>query len=123
MLAQGLRTVIYGVPDLTKAKAWYSVAFSVLPYFDESFYVGFNIGGYELGLVPAEEAEVKGSRSVMAYWGVNNAEAAYKSLIEKGAQEHEAVHHVGGEIYVGSIYDPFGNIIGIIENPHFQTKL
>jgi len=121
MLAQGLRTVIYEVPDLTKAKAWYSVAFEVLPYFDESYYVGFTIDGYELGLVPGEEAEVKASRSVMAYWGVTNADAAFKNLIEKGAQEHEAVHQVGGEIYVGSVYDPFGNIIGIIENPHFQA--
>lgn len=123
MLAQGLRTVIYQVPDLTKAKAWYSVAFEVFPYFDEPFYAGFSIGGYELGLVPAEEEEVKADRSVMAYWGVTNADAAFKSLIEKGALEHEAVHHVGGEIYVASVYDPFGNIIGIIENPHFQTKL
>ena len=48
----GLRTVIYHAPDLAKAKAWYAAAFNVAPYFDEPFYVGFNIGGYELGLNP-----------------------------------------------------------------------
>ena len=48
----GLRTVIYHAPDLAKAKAWYAAAFNVAPYFDEPFYVGFNVGGYELGLNP-----------------------------------------------------------------------
>jgi len=120
MLAQGLRTIIYKVPDLVKAKAWYSVAFNVLPYFDEPFYVGFNIGGYELGLDP-DLTDVKAGNNVITYWGVNYADAAFKSLIEKGAREHEAVHEVGEGIYVGSVHDPFGNIIGIIENPHFRA--
>src|SRR5439155_548803 len=48
----GLRTVIYHVPDLERATAWYSSVFGVQPYFDEPFYVGFNVGGYELGLDP-----------------------------------------------------------------------
>jgi catechol 2,3-dioxygenase-like lactoylglutathione lyase family enzyme len=48
----GLRTVIYHAPDLAKAKAWYSTAFGAAPYFDEPFYVGFEIGGFELGLNP-----------------------------------------------------------------------
>ena len=47
---QGLRTVIYHAPDLAAAKAWYAAAFGVKPYFDEPFYVGFEIGGFELGL-------------------------------------------------------------------------
>jgi len=120
MLTQGLRTVIYKVPDLAKAKAWYSVAFNVLPYFDEAYYVGFNLGGYELGLDP-DTTDVKTGNNVITYWGVDYADAAFKSLIEKGAREHEAVHEVGGGIFVGSVFDPFENIIGIIENPHFQT--
>lgn len=48
----GLRTAIYHVPDLARAKAWYAEAFGVAPYFDEPFYVGFSVGGYELGLDP-----------------------------------------------------------------------
>jgi catechol 2,3-dioxygenase-like lactoylglutathione lyase family enzyme len=58
---QGLRTVIYRVPDLTRAKAWYSEAFGIQPYFDEPFYVGFNIGGYELGLDPNASAVTVGN--------------------------------------------------------------
>ena len=53
---QGLRTVIYGVPDPLSAKEWYSKAFGTEPYFDEPFYIGFNIGGFELGLAHIEVA-------------------------------------------------------------------
>jgi len=74
-MVQGLGTVIYKVADLNRAKARYSSAFRQTPYFDQPFYVGFNIGGYELGLDPNQ--------------GV-------------------------------TVADPFGNLIGLIENPHFK---
>jgi predicted enzyme related to lactoylglutathione lyase len=121
MFSQGLRTVIYRVPDLARAKAWYSAAFGVLPYFDEPFYVGFNIGGYELGLQPDRSGVVVGT-NVEAYWGVDNADQAYQDLLEKGAREHSPVTAVGGGIRVATLADPFGNIIGLIENPHFQVQ-
>jgi predicted enzyme related to lactoylglutathione lyase len=116
---QGLRTVIYHVPDLARAKAWYSVAFGVLPYFDAPFYVGFNIGGFELGLDPDMSGVEVGS-NVEAYWGVANVEAAFQDLIHKGARQHSPVREVGGGIRVAALRDPFGNVIGLIENPHFQ---
>jgi len=121
MLFQGLRTVIYHVPDLAKAKAWYSVALGILPYFDEPFYVGFNVGGFELGLDP-DMNKVSFGTNLEAYWGVRHIEEAYKSLMEKGAKEHTAVREVGGGIYVATMLDPFGNIFGIIENPHFPEE-
>jgi predicted enzyme related to lactoylglutathione lyase len=118
---QGLRTIIYHVPDLAKAKAWYSVALGILPYFDEPFYVGFNVGGYELGLDP-DMTNVTAGSNVEAYWGVNNIIETYKSLTEKGAREHSPIREVGGSIYVATLLDPFGNIFGIIENPHFKGE-
>ncbi|MDB5262112.1 MAG: hypothetical protein JWQ14_1393 [Adhaeribacter sp.] len=118
MMFQGLRTVIYHVPDLAKAKAWYCAALNILPYFDEPFYVGFNVGGFELGLDP-DMTNVSEGSNVEAYWGVDNINEAYKSLKEKGAREHQEIREVGGGIYVATLYDPFGNIFGIIENPHF----
>ena len=48
-MIQGLRTVIYKVPDLEAAKAWYSRALGIEPYFAEPYYVGFQVGGFELG--------------------------------------------------------------------------
>jgi predicted enzyme related to lactoylglutathione lyase len=116
---QGLRTVIYAVADLDKAKEWYSQVLSRQPYFAEPFYVGFNVGGFELGLDP-DTSSVKPGNNAVAYWGVPDAEAAYARLLGLGARENSPVRDVGGGILVGTVLDPFGNVIGIIENPHFK---
>ena len=115
----GLRTTIYRVSDLVKAKEWYTKAFQVEPYFDEVFYVGFNIGGYELGLQPEE---VSKGENVVAFWGVSDIDAEYKRFVELGAQEVEKPTNVGGEIMVATIKDPWSNIIGLIYNPEFKIK-
>ena len=117
----GLRTVVYKVDDLQKAKEWYAELFQVEQYFDEPFYVGFNIGGYELGLLPNEHNSPAGE-TVVAYWGVDNIEEKMEYCLEKGGVEHEKISDVGGGIKVAGIKDPWGNIIGIIENPLFTLK-
>ena len=116
----GLRTVIYHVSDLDRAKAWYSSVLGVEPYFDQPFYVGFNVAGYELGLDPDPQSGSPGPGGTLAYWGVADADAAYARLLALGAREHRGVQDVGGGIRVGTVEDPFGNLFGIIENPHFQ---
>jgi predicted enzyme related to lactoylglutathione lyase len=116
----GLRTVIYKVGDLERAKKWYTAAFSVPPYFDEPFYVGFSIGGYELGLDPDVSEGARGKCGSLAYWGVQNLDSALKHFEAQGAQLKSAAQDVGGGIRVASVSDPFGNVIGLIENPHFQ---
>lgn len=116
---QGLRTAIYRVNDLEKAKKWYTDILGFTPYFDEPFYVGFEVCGYELGLIPEEGKSGKGE-NILVYWGVENAYESYKMLLEKGATEHEAPHEVGGGIIVATVNDPWNNIFGIIYNPHFK---
>jgi predicted enzyme related to lactoylglutathione lyase len=116
----GLRTVIYHVPDLPRAKAWYSVAFGIEPYFDEPFYVGFNVGGFELGLDLDVSGRTAGEGGSTAYWGVANLEAALPSFVRDGGTLHGKPQEVGEGIRVASIADPFGNIVGLIENPHFR---
>ena len=115
---QGLRTVIYHVSDLDRAKAWYSSVLGIEPYFDQPFYVGFNVGGYELGLDP--NMSTSGAGGVGAYWGVSDCEAAVNRLLELGASAHSPVQDVGEGIRVATVNDPFGNLIGVIENPHFS---
>jgi predicted enzyme related to lactoylglutathione lyase len=107
------------VNDLEKAKEWYSAVLSISPYFDAPFYVGFNVGGYELGLDPDASGVTLGSNAV-AYWGVPDIEMAYQRLLALGALSHSPVQEVGGGVQVAQVRDPFGNVIGIIENPHFQ---
>ena len=115
----GLRTAIYHVDDLPKAKAWYAQVLGIEPYFDEPFYVGFNVGGYELGLNP-DTSRITTGGSTFAYWGVEDVRAEYHRLLELGAKQHEDVQDVGGDILVATVTDPWGNIFGIIENPHFS---
>jgi len=115
----GLRTAIYHAPDLAKAKAWYSKILGIEPYFDQPFYVGFNIGGYELGLDPDPSAAA-GPGGVAVYWGVADANAALKHLLSLGATQRTNVQEVGEGIRVATILDPFGNVFGIIENPQFK---
>jgi predicted enzyme related to lactoylglutathione lyase len=116
----GLRTVIYYVDDISEAKDWYSFVLGFAPYFDEPFYVGFNVGGFELGLHPGDATAAGKGAGVVAYWGVDNAEAAVQRLVSLGANRHEDVQDVGGDIKVATVKDPFGNIFGIIENPNFK---
>lgn len=111
----GLRTVIYPAEDLGRAKAWYSSLLGIEPYFDQPFYVGFNVGGYELGLDP--EVHDVGPRT---YWGVDDADEALRELLEHGAQPHAEVTDVGDGIRVATVLDPEGHVFGIIENPHFE---
>ena len=116
----GLRTAIYHVKDLAKAKAWYSKAFEVSPYFDQPFYVGFNIGGYELGLNPDVKKIGPGVGGAVPYWGVEDIEKSFQHFIACGASGESAVQEVGEGIKVATVADPFGNLIGLIENPHFK---
>lgn len=115
----GLRTLIYKVPDLAKAKQWYTKVLAIKPYFDEVFYVGFNVGGYELGLVPDESNT--GQIEATTYWGVDNVQKVFKDLVASGAASYEEPHDVGGDIVVATVKDPWGNPFGIIYNPHFKA--
>ena len=90
-------------------------------YFDEPFYVGFQIGGFELGL-DTDVSGVNVGNSAVAYWGVANIAAAYRSLIDQGAESRQPVRDVGGDIKVAEVADPFGNVIGLIQNPHFSIE-
>ena len=113
----GLRTAIYPVNDIAAAKAWYTQVLGSSPYFDEPFYVGFNVGGFELGLIPDGQPGISGPQPL---WGVPDAPMAFARLIELGATPLDEVTEVGGGIKVGAVTDPFGNRFGIIENPHFD---
>ena len=91
------------------------------PYFAEPFYVGFNVGGFELGLDPGASDLSQGAGPV-TYWAVENVDAALARLLELGASAHRPVQDVGGGIRLASVLDPFGNVVGVIENPHFKLE-
>ncbi len=118
----GLRTVIYRVPDLQEAKKWYSDVFGKGPYFDESFYIGFEIGGYELGLYPDDTPPEEKTDNIETYWGVTDIKSEHQRFLDKGASEHTGIQNVGGELLVSTLRDPWGNVIGLIYNPYFKLS-
>lgn len=109
-----LRTVIYHATDLAAAKDWYIRATGIQPYFDEPFYVGFDIDGFELGLDPDPKYFSSGNHTV-TYWAVDDVQKAIDKLKNIGGKPVQPRTNVGGTIHVGIVEDPFGNHIGLIE--------
>ena len=114
----GLRTVIHPVRDLDADKRWWAALLGFGPYFDQPFYVGFEVAGYELGLLP-QGADGKPAGPI-TYWGVADADAALAHLLAAGAELDGPVTDVGDGIRTASVVEPGGSIFGIIENPHFH---
>ncbi len=113
---QGLRTIVYPVLDLQRARSWWSDFLGFAPYFDEPFYVGFNVGGYELGLVP-DGNPPSGSTT---YWAVDDVGSAIAHAQSLGAEVREAAHDVGDGIVLGSITTSDAHVVGFVFNPHFE---
>lgn len=113
----GLRTAIYPVNNLAEAKRWYTQALDIAPYFDQPFYVGFAVGGFELGLISDGACSTAGPQPL---WGVVSAADAVTQLLAIGATPLEAVTEVGAGIKVAAVIDPFGHRLGVIENASFD---
>ncbi len=116
-----MRTFVVHVrqDQLDAAKEWYTQFAGVAPYFDQPFYVGCDVGGFELGITPDGDPGPGGS---VAYWGTTDIVAEVERASTLGANIAEAVHDVGEQIQVATIADPFGNLVGIIQNPHFNPR-
>jgi predicted enzyme related to lactoylglutathione lyase len=114
---QGLRTVIHPVADLDAAKAWWTALLGFGPYFDQPFYVGFEVAGYELGLLPDADPD----DGALTYWGVDDCAAAMDAAIALGATVHTAATEVGEGIVTGTVTTPQGSVVGFIVNPHFRA--
>ncbi|MEI8127425.1 MAG: VOC family protein [Actinomycetota bacterium] len=112
----GLRTVIYPTEDLLASKQWWQEFLGLAPYFDEEFYVGFSIDGYELGLLPNGEV----GDGAYTYWGVTDVMAAVDAAIEQGCAIHADVADVGAGIITALVMLPDESIVGFIYNPHFD---
>jgi|SRR5882724_1635470 len=109
---QGIRTVIYPVKDMARAKALFSKLLGVAPYADTAYYVGFRVGDQEIGLDP------KGHKAGMtAYYHVDDIKKSLQLLLDTGAQVEQEVKDVGGGKLIASVRDGDGNIIGLIHSP------
>jgi predicted enzyme related to lactoylglutathione lyase len=109
---QGIRTVIYPVKDIARAKTLYSKLLGKEPYADEAYYVGFRVGDQEIGLDPNGHKQ-----GMTAYYHVNDIKKSLRLLLDAGAQAQQEVKDVGGGKLIASVKDADNNIIGLIQSP------
>lgn len=112
-MLQKLRTICYHVNDIDAAKKWYTALTGIEPYFDQPFYVGFEINGCELGLDP-DMTGIKEGNHTVCYWSVEDIHAAVEKAVSLNAAIITPVTNVGGTIETAVVADPFGNHIGFI---------
>ncbi|GAA3263188.1 VOC family protein [Nonomuraea helvata] len=111
---QGIKTVLHPVSDVAKAKAVYAALLGVQPQADEPYYVGFEVEGQHIGLVPGGGAQ--GMTSPVAYWHVPDIEAKLAEVTAAGATVKEPVRDVGGGRLVATVLDPDGNVLGLLQD-------
>lgn len=149
-MLRGLTTVVYPTPDLAAAKRWYTEVLGIEPYFDRTAYVEFRTGDYEheLGLLDTSfagelaadataadttlapdaaaatpEAPAPAPPGVIVYWHVDDVPAALDRLVALGATLHHPPRDFGEGFVGAAVLDPFGNVLGIMRNPHYLDVL
>ena len=114
----GLRTIIYPTRDLAQDKVWWEDILGKEPYFDKEFYVGFDAGGYELGIDPKAEL----SDGPITYWGIEDVDEAVEHFMKNDCELYSEPRDTGNGITVAivqKLYDQ--QLIGLIYNPHFKV--
>jgi predicted enzyme related to lactoylglutathione lyase len=112
---EGIKTVLHPVSDLAAAKAVYTALLGVSPQADSAYYVGYEVAGQQIGLVPGAGAQ--GMTSPVAFWHVSDIEAKLAEVTAAGATVQEAPHDVGAGRLVATFTDPDGNVLGLIQDP------
>ncbi|MEK3721253.1 VOC family protein [Paenibacillus sp. FSL H8-0034] len=125
---RGLSTISFWAADLAPAKKWYTELLGIEPYFERPGYAEFRIGDYqhELGLIDSRYAPggmATGPAGAVVYWHVDDISAVLEKLLSMGAKEYEALTERGEGFITASVVDPFGNILGIMCNPHYLAVL
>jgi predicted enzyme related to lactoylglutathione lyase len=110
----GLQIAVCHGDNLDQERAWYNEVLGHGAYFDD-------LGAYELGFHPSSPRVPK-TGSAFTYWGVKDLRAEFERLQELGATKNTDIQEVGGGVVVATVIDPWGNVIGMVENPHFRLQ-
>ncbi|MEJ8640678.1 VOC family protein [Streptomyces sp. MS1.HAVA.3] len=128
-MLRGFATINFWADDLDAAKAWYTEVLGIAPYFERPGYAEFRIGDYqhELGIVDrryAPPGAAKEPGGAVAYWAVDDLPTVRQRLLDLGAEEYQPVTaHGDGGFVTAAVTDPFGNVLGIMRNPHYLEIL
>lgn len=124
----GMATMTFFAADHEAAKKWYSELLGIAPYFEMPGYAEFRIGDYqhELGLIDSEytpKGATTGPGGAIVYWHVEDVAATQARLLSMDATEFEEITDRGHGFVTASVLDPFGNILGVMYNPHYLEIL
>ncbi len=131
-MLRGLTTVSFYADDVEAARDWYVTLLGIEPYFVRPVegppaYVEFRIGDYqhEFGIIDSRYAQHQsaGPAGAVVYWHVDDVAGAVERLLTLGAKEHEPLTPRGEGFVTASVVDPFGNILGVMHNPHYLEVL
>lgn len=127
-MLRGLTTTSFWAADLMAAKEWYTKLLGIAPYFERPGYIEFRLGDYqhELGIIDSKYAPpgaAEAPAGAIIYWHVDDLPAAYAQLLAMGAQEYQPIIERGHGFVTASVVDPFGNILGVMVNPHYLEML
>ncbi len=131
---RGFATISYWADDVVAAKKWYVELLGIEPYFERSgedgklAYVEFRLGDYEheLGLIERRyepNGATSGPGGTVTFWHVDDVTATLEKLLSMGAKVYEALTHREEGFITASVIDPFGNVLGIMYNPHYLEIL
>lgn len=114
-MTEGLRTIIYPVHDMARAKTLFRELLGVQPYMDAPYYAAFSVGGQDVGLDPHGHSH--GMTGPVGYWHVADIRQSMQRLVDAGAQPQQEVRDVGGGKLIASVRDADGNVHGLIQSP------
>jgi hypothetical protein len=120
MANQGISTVIYPVRNLEKAKLLFSQFLEIEPFIDRPYYVGFRMGGQEIGLDP--NGHEQGMTGPVVYHQVVNIRESLQGLLDAGAEKYQDIRNIGEDKLTAAAKDPDGNIIGLIQLPPINPE-
>lgn len=140
MSLRGFSTINFWAEDVAAAAAWYSKFLGLDPYFEQSgpdgklAYAEFRIGDYqhELGIIDARYRpsttttgqEPDGPSGAVMHWHVDDLDETVETLISMGATVYQPITKRGDAGFVtASVIDPFGNVLGVMTNPHYLEVL
>jgi predicted enzyme related to lactoylglutathione lyase len=112
---EGIKTVLHPVTDLAKAKEVYTALLGMPPQHDSDYYVGYDVAGQHIGLVPGGGPQAM--TSPVAYWHVPDIEAKLAEVTAAGATVKDPVRDVGNGRLVAAVTDPDGNVLGLLQDP------
>jgi predicted enzyme related to lactoylglutathione lyase len=132
-MLRGFATISYWADDVEAARNWYAELLGIEPYFTRPeqgppAYVEFRVGDYqdELGIIDrryAPEGAAGGPGGAVMHWHVDDVAATFDRLVSMGAKEYQPITPREAGWITASVVDPFGNVLGIVYNPHYLEML